>query len=66
MKVSNNYGTAKLWGIWNKNVSKSSEKNKWKLTDSLKEKIVELAQKDAQDNVYMGKSTGEIYSKEHS
>ena len=49
MKVSNNYGTAKLWGTWNKNVSKSSEKNKWKLTDSLKEKIVELAQKDAQE-----------------
>ena len=56
MKVSNNYGTAKLCGTWNKNVSKSSEKNKWKLTDSLKEKIVELAQKDAQDNVYMGKA----------
>ena len=37
-----------------KKVSKSSEKNKWKLTDSLKEKIVELAKKDAQDNVYMG------------
>ena len=31
------------------------KKNKWKLTDSLKEKIVELAQKDAQDNVYMGR-----------
>ena len=46
MKVSNNYDTATLWGTWNKNVSKSSEKNKWKLTDSLKEKIVELAQKD--------------------
>ena len=30
------------------------KKNKWKLTDSLKEKIVELAKKDAQDNVYMG------------
>ena len=29
-------------------------KNKWKLTDSLKEKIVDLAKKDAQDNVYMG------------
>ena len=26
MKVSNNYGTATLWGTWNKNVSKSSEK----------------------------------------
>ena len=29
-------------------------KNKWKLTGSLKEKIVDLAKKDAQDNVYMG------------
>ena len=29
-------------------------KNKWKLTDSLKEKIVDLAKKDAQDSVYMG------------
>ena len=44
-----NYGTLRI-----KKVSKSSEKNKWKLTDSLKEKIVELAKKDAQDNVYMG------------
>ena len=54
MEVSNNYSTAKLWGTSDKKVSKSSEKNKWKLTDSLKEKIVELAKKDAQDNVYMG------------
>ena len=50
MEVSNNYSTAKLWGTSVKKVSKSSEKNKWKLTDSLKEKIVELAKKDAQDN----------------
>ena len=54
MEVSNNYSTAKLWGTSDKKVSKSSEKNKWKLTDSLKEKIVELAKKDAQDNLYMG------------
>ena len=54
MEVSNYYSTAKLWGTSDKKVSKSSEKNKWKLTDSLKEKIVELAKKDAQDNVYMG------------
>ena len=66
MKVSNNYGTAKLCGTWNKNVSKSSEKNKWKLTDSLKEKIVELAQKDAQDNVYMGKAFMNLRKKEVS
>ena len=34
MEVSNNYSTAKLWGTSDKKVSKSSEKNKWKLTDS--------------------------------
>ena len=54
MEISNNYSTAKVWNTSNKNVSKPSEKNKWKLTDSLKEKIVDLAKKDAQDNVYMG------------
>ena len=32
MEVSNNYSTAKLWGTSDKKVSKSSEKNKWKLT----------------------------------
>ena len=52
MEISNNYSTAKVWNTSNKNVSKSSKKNKWKLTDSLKEKIVDLAKKDAQDNVY--------------
>ena len=66
MEISNNYDTATLWGTWNKNVSKSSEKNKWKLTDSLKEKIVELAQKDAQDNVYMGKAFMNLRKKEVS
>ena len=40
MEISNNYSTAKVWNTSNKNVSKSSEKNKWKLTDSLKEKII--------------------------
>lgn len=45
MEISNNYSTAKVWNTSNKNVSKSSKKNKWKLTDSLKEKIVELAKK---------------------
>ena len=43
MEISNNYSTAKVWNTSNKNVSKSSKKNKWKLTDSLKEKIVDLA-----------------------
>lgn len=54
MEISNNYSTAKVWNTSKKNVSKSSKKNKWILTDSLKEKIVDLAKKDAQDNVYMG------------
>ena len=53
MEVSNNYSTAKLWGTSDKKVSKSSEKNKWKLTDSLKEKIAELAKRCTQDNIYM-------------
>ena len=38
----------------NKSISKSDDKNKWQLTDSLKEKIVELAKKDAKNNIYMG------------
>ena len=38
----------------NKSISKSDDKNKWKLTDSIKEKITELARKDAENNVYMG------------
>ena len=38
----------------NKYISKSDDKNKWKLTDSIKEKITELARKDAENNVYMG------------
>ena len=45
MEISNNYSTAKVWNTSNKNVSKPSEKNKWKLTDSLKEKIFDLAKK---------------------
>ena len=32
----------------------ASKKNKWKLTDSLKDKIAEMAKKDAQNNEYMG------------
>ena len=35
-------------------VKKTSGKNKWQLTDSLREKIVELAKKDAKNHVYMG------------
>ena len=54
MQISNNYSTSKLCGSSDRNVSKSYNKTKWKLTDSLKDKIVELAKKDAQNNVYMG------------
>lgn len=32
----------------------NTSKNEWKLTDSLKEKIVALAKEDAQKNIYMG------------
>ena len=54
MEISSNCSTIKAWGTSDKNISKTSKQTKWKLTDSLKEKIVELAQKDAQDSVYMG------------
>lgn len=40
MEISNNYSTAKVWNTSNKNVSKSSKKNKWKLTDSLKRRLL--------------------------
>lgn len=51
MDVSNIINAVKVSGS---SVKKTSEKNKWQLTDSLKEKIVELAKKDAKNNVYMG------------
>lgn len=54
MDISNHFSTTKLYGSSVKSVAGTSEKSKWKLTDSLKEKIVELAKKDAQRNVYMG------------
>ena len=54
MDISNHFSTTKLYGSSVKSVVGTSEKSKWKLTDSLKEKIVELAKKDAQHNVYMG------------
>ena len=54
MDISNHFSTTKLYGSTVKSVAGTSEKSKWKLTDSLKEKIVELAKKDAQHNVYMG------------
>ena len=55
MEISNNYSTAKVWNTSNKNVSKPSEQNKWKLTDSLKEKIVDLAKKECTGQCIYGK-----------
>ena len=53
MDISNAINAVKVSGSSNSSVKKTAEKNKWKLTDSLKEKIVELAKKDAKNNVYM-------------
>ena len=54
MDISNTINAVKVSGSSSSSIKKTSEKNKWKLTDSLKEKIVELAKKDAKNNVYMG------------
>ena len=48
MNISNVMGSADT------SVVAASKKNKWKLTDSLKDKIAEMAKKDAQNNEYMG------------
>ena len=48
MNISNIMGSADT------SVVAASKKNKWKLTDSLKDKIAEMAKKDAQNNEYMG------------
>ena len=53
MNISNAINTVSVSGSFSSS-AKTSEKNKWKLTDSLKEKIVELAKKDAKNNIYMG------------
>ncbi len=55
MDISNVISAVKVSGSFDGSVKKTSEKNKWQLTDSLKEKIVELAKTDAKNNVYMGK-----------
>ena len=54
MNISNAINTVSVSGSSSSSAKKTSEKNKWKLTDSLKEKIVELAKKDAKNNIYMG------------
>ena len=48
MNISNVMGSADT------SVVAASKKNKRKLTDSLKDKIAEMAKKDAQNNEYMG------------
>lgn len=53
MNISNAINTVSVSGSSSSSAKKTSEKNKWQLTDSLK-KIVELAKKDAKNNVYMG------------
>lgn len=54
MDISNTISAVKVSGSSSSSVKKTSEKNKWQLTNSLKEKIVELAKKDAKNNIYMG------------
>ena len=54
MNISNAINTVSVSGSFSSSAKKTSEKNKWQLTDSLKEKIVELAKKDAKNNIYMG------------
>lgn len=54
MDISNTISAVKVSGSSSNSVKRTSEKNKWQLTDSLKEKIVELAKKDAKNNIYMG------------
>ncbi|MCM1181544.1 MAG: hypothetical protein NC347_14920 [Clostridium sp.] len=54
MNILNSIYAGKVSASASRSLSKTSEKDKWQLTDSLKEKIVELAKKDAKRNVYMG------------
>lgn len=54
MDLSNSINRVIVSSNSNKSISKSDDKNKWKLTDSIKEKITELAKKDAKNNIYMG------------
>lgn len=56
MKINSNYNN-------NINIKTSSNKE-WKLTDSLKSKIEEMAKEDAQNNVYMGSKFIELRKNE--
>ena len=53
MNISNNI-LGRISGSLNNSISKVSSKSKWELTDSLKDRIVELAREDAQSGIYMG------------
>ena len=58
MNISNVMGSADT------SVVAASKKNKWKLTDSLKDKIAEMAKKDAQNNEYMGNEFKSLRNKQ--
>lgn len=47
-------GIAKSYQTYNPKAGKASSKKDWKLSDSLREKIIEYAKEDAAQNVYMG------------
>ena len=47
-------GIAKSYQTYNQKAGKASSKKDWKLSDSLREKIIEYAREDAAQNVYMG------------
>ena len=53
MNISNNI-LGRISGSLNNSISKVPSKSKWELTDSLKDRIVELAREDAQSGIYMG------------
>ena len=53
MNISNNI-LGRISGSLNNGISKVPSKSKWELTDSLKDRIVELAREDAQSGMYMG------------
>ena len=55
MNISNAINTVSVSGSSISSAKKTSEKNKWKLTDSLKEKIVELAEERCEKQHIYGK-----------
>ena len=53
MDILNNVNLAKASGGAVESYTKCHEKDKWKLTVPLKEKIVESSKKDAKSNIYI-------------